>query len=318
MRRIFLLVSICYAFFSPALAQDTSIAPPKRDISGAVLVLERMALPETTVLIVDVTTAEDGAFVSKRIPTEGSQSPFAFAVDVPVDTALILRAGLRAGDDMVWLTEPRLIEAADTPLDLGEMRAQRVPVMGFSSILLCGTQMVEIGFLPDEVRLRFNEQILTMRTSPAASGAYYVAVDNPATSLHLKEGSGVLIVDGATLAECALVRPEQDITAGVWNISAIGEKPTMFPSRTELVFFPDGRVSASVGCNRFIGGYRRHGGFLSIGRVASTRMGCPDGLAEQEKLFSGVLQEIDGYSLSSDGTRLTLTATGVAVLQARR
>ncbi len=289
-----------------------------RALSGTVLVLERMALPENTVLIVDVTSAQDGALVSQRIPLSGAQSPFAFALDVPANMPLILRAGLRAEGDMLWLTEPRLIDSADTALDLGELRAQRVPVMGFSSLLVCGTQMVEIGFLPEEVRLRLNEQVLTLRATPAEPGALFVALDNPATTLQLQGGGGVLTVDGATLADCTLVRPERDITAGVWNISVIGEKAAIFPSRTELVFFPDGRISASVGCNRFIGGYRRHGGFLSIGRVASTRMGCPDDLGAQENLFSRVLGQIDGYSLNADSTRLTLTAAGVPVLQARR
>ena len=318
MRRFLLLSLAGFFLFTPAFAQDTPTVQALRPIAGSVLVLERMALPEATVLIVDVTNAEDGALVSQRLATDGAQSPFAFALDVPADTALILRAGLRAGDDMVWMTEPRLIEAAQTPLDLGEMRAQRIPVMGFASLLVCGTQMVEIGFLPDEVRLRLNEQVLTLRAEMTATEGTYVAVDNPATSLQLTGTRGVLVVDGSTLAECTLVRPELDITAGVWNISVIGEKPAIFPSRTELVFFPDGRVSASVGCNRFIGGYRRHGGFLSVGRVASTRMGCPDGLGEQEALFSTVLAQVDGYSLSSDGTRLTLTAGGAPILQARR
>jgi heat shock protein HslJ/uncharacterized lipoprotein YbaY len=318
MRGVFLYLSACFVLMSSAFAQDTSTPAPQRAISGALVVLERMALPENTTMIVDVTSAQDGALLSRRLPTEGAQSPFAFALDVPANVPLILRVGLRAQNDTVWMTEPRLIEAGDTPADLGELRAQRVPVMGFASLLVCGTQMVEIGFLPEEIRLRFNEQVLTLRPDSSEADNFFVAVDNPATSLLLNGGTAVLTVDGATLAECTLVRAELDITAGVWNIGVIGEKPAIFPSRTELVFFPDGRISASVGCNRFIGGYRRHGGFLSLSRLASTRMGCPDGLAEQEALFSTVLGQVDGYSLSNEGTRLTLTAAGVPKLQARR
>jgi heat shock protein HslJ len=184
--------------------------------------------------------------------------------------------------------------------------------------LQCGTQLVEIGFLPEDVRLRFNEQMIALQPEPAASGALYVAADNPATSIHLKGETALLRVDGSELSECRMIRPAQDITAGVWKISAIADKAAIFPSRTELVFFPDGRVSASVGCNRLIGGYRRHGGFLSFGRVASTRMGCPEGLAEQEIAFATALERIDGYSMNADGTRLSLTVAGQTVIQAQR
>lgn len=296
----------------PVLAEDL------REIRGKIMVLERMALPENTVIMIDLSDGTDTSIASQRTRTEGAQSPFLFEISAPKDQVIILRAGLRAGDDMLWLTEPRQIEPGEAMIDLGDLRALRTPAMGFSSVLQCGTQIVEIGFVTDEVRLRLNEQVITLAPQPAASGALYVAADNPATSIHLKEDTALLTVDGATLAECTLIRPKQDITAGVWNISTIRDKAAIFPSRTELVFFPDGRLSASVGCNRFIGAYRRHGGFLSFGRVASTMMGCPDGLGEQEAAFSAALGQVDGYSLNAEGTRLTLTAAGETVIQARR
>jgi heat shock protein HslJ len=190
--------------------------------------------------------------------------------------------------------------------------------MGYASLLSCGNQLIEIGFLPEEVRLRFNEQLITLQAQPAASGAYYVASDNPATSIHMKGDSAILRIDGAELSECTLIRPDADITQGVWNISAFGETPALFPSRTELVFYPDGRISASVGCNRMIGGYRRHGGILSFGHMASTLMACPDGLAEQERSFIAALTMVDGYRLDPEGGRLTLLANGAPVIQARK
>jgi heat shock protein HslJ len=289
-----------------------------RAITGEVIVLEKIALPDTTVLIVDVTALADGSRTELRVSTNGAQAPFAFALDVPANAPLVLRAGLRAEGDTVWLTEPLGIESGTDALVLNNLRATRTPVMGFSTLLQCGTQLVEIGFLPEEVRLRFNEQLISLQPQPTASGALYVAADNPATSIHLKGSSALLTVDGAELSECRMISPEQDITTGIWNISAIDEKPAIFPSRTELAFFPDGRVSASVGCNRLMGAYRRHGGFLSFGRIASTRMACSDGLGEQETLFRQALERVDGYILGSDGTRLTLTALGKPVLQARR
>jgi heat shock protein HslJ len=293
-------------------------ATEMRSISGQIMVLERMALPETTTIIVDISTAGDRGLAQSRAAGEGRQSPFDFRIDAPIDADLVLRVGLRADDDMFWLSEPRAIAAGSDDLELGSIRALRAPQMGFATLLICGNTLVEIGFLPDSVRLRLNEQVLSMSAQPAASGALYVDPANPASSIHTKGDSALLKIDGAELSECRFALPEVDFTQGLWNISSIRDKPTLFPSRTELVFFPDGRVSATVGCNRLIGGYRRHGGILSFGRIASTRIACPDGLDEQERTFADTLSMIDGYLLDSEATRLTLTAGGVPVIQARK
>lgn len=294
----------------PAMSDDL------RSIAGQIMVFERIAIPDATILLVDVSTLNDSPLLSSRSPTEGRQSPFDYAVDLPTDRDLVLRLGLRAADEMLWLSEPRIIPAGTDPVDPGTIRALRVPQMGFVSLYACGNTLVEIGLLPELTRVRLNEQVLSMQPQPAASGSLYVDPANPATSLHMKGDTALLKVDGAELSECQLLGPEADFTEGVWNISAIEDSPTLFPSRTELVFFPDGRVSATVGCNRFIGGYRRHGGILSFGAVASTMMACPDGLSEQEARFAAVLARVDGYTL--DAGRLTLTGQGQALLQARK
>ncbi|MGP9790752.1 META domain-containing protein [Roseinatronobacter sp. NSM] len=308
---IFLLSGLSSA---PAAFAEDSL----RLIAGQVTVLERLALPDDAVLMVDISDQTDTSVASFRQPTDGAQSPFAFEIEAPADQALVLRAGLRALDDVVWLTEPVVIAAGADALDLGPIRALRTPPMGFASLLACGTQLVELGFLPDDVRLRFNEQLIVMTPAPAASGALFTAPDTPATSIHIKGDTALLRIDGAELAECMLMRPEFDITQGVWNITAIGDKAAVFPSRTELVFYPDGRMSATVGCNRLIGGYRRHGGILSFGQIASTRMACPDGMMDQEQRFTTMLRRVDGYRVAPDSGRLTLLAGGQPVISARR
>ena len=309
--RLHALTATLVSFLAlPAMSDDL------RSIAGQIMLFERIAIPDTTIVLVDVSTLNDSPLLSSRSPTDGRQSPFDYAIDVPTDQDLVLRLGLRAADEMLWLSEPRLIAAGTEPLELGTIRASRVPQMGFATLYACGNTLVEIGLLPELTRVRLNEQVLSMQPQPAASGNLYVDPANPATSLHMKGETALLKVDGAELSECQVLRPEADFTQGVWNISAIEESPTLFPSRTELVFFPDGRVSATVGCNRFIGGYRRHGGILSFGAVASTMMACPDGLSEQEARFAAVLARVDGYTL--DAGRLTLTGQGQALLHARK
>lgn len=299
---------------TPAAGSDLQT----RVLSGQVAVLERLALPDDSMLIVDLTTADDVPVTGLRSLTDGGQSPFDFTVEAPSEVPLVLRVGLRAMDERFWLSEPVLIPAGEGDVNLGVLRAPRIPAMGLTGLLACGTQLVEIGFLPDTVRFRLNEQAITLHQQVSASGVLYVDQDNPATSLHMKGDSGVLRIDGAELSECTLTRPEQDITFGVWNISALEDTPALFPSRTELVFYPDGRMVASVGCNRLIGGYRRHGGILLVERLASTRMACPEGLSEQEAKFNAILPKVDGYTMDHEAGRLTLTSGGQSVLRARR
>ena len=306
------LVTIGFCAALPAMADDM------RRVTGQIMLLERLAVPETTIILVDVSTANDTPLMGERRPTDGQQSPFAYDIEVPADQDLILRVGLRAADEVFWLSEPKRIPAGAQPLDLGTVRALRLPQMGFAALYGCGNTLIELGVLPETTRVRVNERVLDMQPQPAASGSLYVDPSNPATSIHMKGDTALLRVDGAELSECARLQPETDFTQGVWNISAIEGQPTVFPSRTELVFFMDGRASATLGCNRFIGSYRRHGGVMSFGAVATTMMACPDGMNEQEALFGAALARIDGYSLNAETGRLSLTAEGQTVVQARK
>ncbi|CUX81014.1 MAG: putative lipoprotein [Roseibaca calidilacus] len=300
------------------MAAPIAAAQTTRQISGEVVLLERIALPFGTSFMVDLVDADDTKAAESRAEIGDTQSPFAFALDAPTDRALILRAGLRAPGGQFWLTEPYALNPGTDDITLPPLRAIATPPMGFASLLDCGGQYVEIGFLPEELRLRFNEQVLTLVPRPAASGAYYEQADNPATSAHLKAGSAILTIDGAQLADCRFIAASEELARGVWNLTQIDGNAALFPSRTELVFFSDGRMSATVGCNRLIGGFQRHGGILTFGRIASTMMACTDATMAQEQRFARALERVDGYRLSPETGRLSLTAQGAVVIDARR
>lgn len=317
MKRTFLPVVLALISGFVALPASTH-ASGLRQISAEIMVLERIALPDDTMILVELSDMNDSPVASLRRPSEGAQSPFAIALDAPSGQDLILRAGLRGRDDVLWLAEPVLLPAGDDDIDLAPLRALRTERMGAAAVLLCGDQLLELGTLPDELRLRFNEQTLRLAPAEAASGALYVAPDNPATQFHMQGDEGILRIDGAELAPCRLIAPEIALSDSVWNITSIEGKPTIFPSRTELVFYPDGRFSATVGCNRLIGSYRRHGAVLSIGRMASTMMACPDGLQQQERLFTEALQQVDGYKIDPEAGRMVLMAGAKPLISARK
>ncbi|MCC5992018.1 MAG: META domain-containing protein [Rhodobacteraceae bacterium] len=317
MKRSFLPVVL--ALISGFIAMPAaSAASELRQIRAEIMVLERIALPDDTMILAELSDMNDNPVASLRRPTDGAQSPFAVSLEAPSGQDLILRAGLRGLDDVLWLAEPVMLPAGDDDIELAGLRALRTERMGAAAVLQCGNQLLELGTLPDELRLRFNEQTLQLTQSEAASGTLYVAPDNPATQLHMKGDEGILRIDGAELAPCRLIAPEIALSDSVWNVTSIDGKATIFPSRTELVFYPDGRFSATVGCNRLIGSYRRHGAVLSIGRMASTMMACPDGLQQQERLFTDALQRVDGYKIDAEAGRVVLMAGGQPLISARK
>ena len=193
--------------FALSVSAISAAASETRTVSGQITVLDRMALPDDTVLLLDIGNEQDETIAQTREFTEGGQSPFEFEIEAPVDVPLVLRAGLRAMEDVIWLSEPVSIAEGSTPVDLGPLRAPRIPPMGFAAVLSCGNQLVEIGFMPESVRIRLNEQVITLQPDAVASGELYVEAENPATSIHMQDTSAVLRIDGSELSECSLIRP---------------------------------------------------------------------------------------------------------------
>ncbi len=113
----------------PALADGEE---PMLRIKGELTYLQRIALPEDAVAIVELkpTDAPDGASVTaeSRVPLEGRQVPVAFALEVPrihlkAGTAYELRGGILFDSQMRWLSEPVAIDTgASATLDVGTLR----------------------------------------------------------------------------------------------------------------------------------------------------------------------------------------------------
>jgi heat shock protein HslJ len=76
----------------------------------------------------------------------------------------------------------------------------------------------------------------------------------------------------------------------------------------EIVLDPEShRASGSGGCNRIMGGYELKGDTLTLARMASTMMACPDGMDTEQKFLKALGQvkrwKIAGQQLElMDGT----------------
>ncbi len=102
------------------------------------------------------------------------------------------------------------------------------------------------------------------------------------------------------------------VRAGDWKLVRLGDasvKAADGQREAYLVFdTEEPRVAGSGGCNRVNGGFELDGANLRFGRLAATRMACPEGL-EQEQRFLAALEGVTRHRI--DGSHLELLdATG--------
>ena len=81
---------------------------------------------------------------------------------------------------------------------------------------------------------------------------------------------------------------------GTWKVDSFATAPgsvTVPLEGTELTaVFGIASVGGSSGCNEYTGTYGTNGRFVRIGRVATTRMACPDEIMTQETAFLSALE----------------------------
>lgn len=101
----------------------------------------------------------------------------------------------------------------------------------------------------------------------------------------------------------------------VWRLTRVTPKPRIVPatgatedaareSRIDI-FFQDGRVSGSSGCNAYTGSYELDGTALRLGPLASTRKACPPALMNAEADYLAILKTVDTVALTGDTLRLS-------------
>jgi heat shock protein HslJ len=84
-----------------------------------------------------------------------------------------------------------------------------------------------------------------------------------------------------------------------------------------MLRFEAERVSGTVGCNRFMGGWKQDGQAISFGAMAITRMACPPPVMDTERRVLGLLQAATTVRFTQDGEAI-VTAAGGRTLTLRR
>ena len=70
------------------------------------------------------------------------------------------------------------------------------------------------------------------------------------------------------------------------------------------------------GCNRFFGSYESSGESLTFGALGATRMACPEGMDQEQELFT-VLGKVTRYEVRDSVLELLADDTVVARFEAR-
>jgi heat shock protein HslJ len=134
----------------------------------------------------------------------------------------------------------------------------------------------------------------------------------------------VSLPDGRFLAGCCRIAPREAATnttlEGVsWRLSTLaGKAPQLATaaSRPVTVRFEAGRVSGFSGCNTFTGSYTIDGDRVTLGRLATTMMACPEPEMALESAFHSALSGTVHYSIHADQLRLIAASGTVLVFEA--
>ncbi len=209
--RVGLLCGLALLLAGPAAA---------REISGTLGYPERIALPPTAEVAVELRDRTGQVVVEERFATEGQQVPIAFALTAPDGVDLVFRAAVFDAGRPLRKTDPVEVAADDRDLTLGELRLIVHEAMGFSVRLRCGAEELTLGFVGDIARLQTDEGVIDLRPVPAASGARFAAEGDPDTWVWTHGAAARVSLQGRELPECL---PAASVPALPFR--AIGHEP---------------------------------------------------------------------------------------------
>lgn len=136
-----------------------------------------------------------------------------------------------------------------------------------------------------------------------------------ATAAYRLDGGQLHLLDasGADLAVLSAAGSAQGTIEGGWQLAEIvqGDMVSLIESDAMLVFGADGSLTGSTGCNNLMSDYAIEGAALKVGPVATTKMACKDGSAQQtEAALLAALEAATTWEISPDGWLVLLDADG--------
>jgi putative lipoprotein len=115
----------------------------------------------------------------------------------------------------------------------------------------------------------------------------------------------------ARIAEEVGMATSGQLAGTSWRLVRVGRRVPLEGHAVSATFGPEGSVSGSAGCNRYMGSYTTAGAGLAITPLATTRMACRPDVDAQELRFLTALQASTRWAVS--GGRLKLTGGAVSL-----
>lgn len=109
----------------------------------------------------------------------------------------------------------------------------------------------------------------------------------------------------------------QSLTETNWVFTQIAAERLDAAARSRTSFALDaksGRVTATAGCNRMAGGYKRDGVSITFTQMAMTRMACPPPLMQREDALAKALGAVAQWRIV-EGNLILSDANGSALLR---
>ncbi|WP_430333401.1 META domain-containing protein [Rhodococcus sp. ACT016] len=124
-----------------------------------------------------------------------------------------------------------------------------------------------------------------------------------------------------TLADKKTAEPDRPVIGTTWVVESLMTPDAVVTSTAleatapSLTIGQDGQATGSTGCNRFSGPVRVGDSTITFGKLATTRVACPDDVADVER---AVLHVLDGeVTYTVDGPVMKLTRPDGTGLQLR-
>jgi uncharacterized lipoprotein YbaY len=182
-------------------------------IRGALSYDGTITLPQDGFAIVELRDTEPprAVIAEQRIELRGRSMPMQFELVVDrarlaSDRAYAVRSAMKQGANVLWATDPVVIDTKPTStIDLGMQAMKPVVVVAFASDWDCGGHRIVIGMAGDLLRVVIGDDYTDMRPVVTVPGTKYEAVDDPATTLWDKGRRATLTVRGKTYPECVWI-----------------------------------------------------------------------------------------------------------------
>ncbi|MEQ9260604.1 MAG: META domain-containing protein [Roseovarius sp.] len=218
MGRYVLVFLLALGLIMPAHAQEA-----ERPVSGSLIYLPRIALPEDAEVAVQVEGAFGAILGETRFATGGAQVPLPFELSIVEGLSGQLSALIRVEGAPWWLVEDVAVPA-EGAVELGELKLTQYVPLAFVSQYDCGGTSIVFGMADDTPTLRVDGRDYALSEAKAASGARYVG---DGVEFWSKGDEASVTLDGAELPLCKVAGEVERYTARGnepgWHVT-IGEE----------------------------------------------------------------------------------------------